>query len=138
MDHMWPQWTPNNGQKAPKKVPRAAKGLEKVPILTDKTNQKAKDRYNMRVANIIKEKLTEALSPTNLEILDESHKHAGHAGARPEGESHFSVKIVSNAFEGKSRVERQRLVYQALSEELKQDIHALALHTMAPNESEKL
>ncbi|MBT4935034.1 MAG: BolA family transcriptional regulator [Rhodospirillaceae bacterium] len=92
----------------------------------------------MRVANIIKEKLTEALSPTNLEILDESHKHAGHAGARPEGESHFSVKIVSNAFEGKSRVERQRLVYQALSEELKQDIHALALHTMAPNESEKL
>lgn len=91
----------------------------------------------MRVANIIKEKLTEALSPIDLDVLDESHKHAGHAGSRPEGESHFNVKIVSQAFEGKSRVERQRLVYQALSEEMKQDIHALALNTMTPKEREK-
>ncbi|MBC8267801.1 MAG: BolA family transcriptional regulator [Rhodospirillaceae bacterium] len=91
----------------------------------------------MRVANIIKEKLTEALSPIDLDVLDESHKHAGHAGSRPEGESHFNVKIVSQAFEGKSRVERQRLVYQALSEEMKQDIHALALNTMTPKEQEK-
>jgi BolA protein len=88
----------------------------------------------MRVANIIKIKLTEALSPSQLEILDESHKHAGHAGARPEGESHFSVRIMSQAFEGKSRVERQRLVYQALSEEMKTDIHALELHTMVKDE----
>lgn len=91
----------------------------------------------MRVANIIKEKLTEALSPIDLDVLDESHKHSGHAGSRPEGESHFNVKIVSQAFEGKSRVERQRLVYQALSEEMKQDIHALALNTMTPKEQEK-
>jgi BolA protein len=88
----------------------------------------------MRVANIIKIKLTEALSPSQLEILDESHKHAGHAGARPEGESHFSVRIMSQAFEGKSRVDRQRLVYQALSEEMKTDIHALELHTMVKDE----
>ena len=88
----------------------------------------------MRVANIIKIKLTEALSPSQLEILDESHKHAGHAGARLEGESHFSVRIVSQAFEGKSRVDRQRLVYQALSEEMKTDIHALELHTMVKDE----
>jgi BolA family transcriptional regulator, general stress-responsive regulator len=91
----------------------------------------------MRVADIIKEKLTEALSPTWLDILDESYKHAGHAGARPEGESHFSVKIVSQDFEGKSRVERQRLVYQALSDEMEQKIHALALHTLTPNEHKK-
>ena len=88
----------------------------------------------MRMANIIKIKLTEALSPSQLEILDESHKHAGHAGARPEGESHFSVRIVSQAFEGKSRVDCQRLVYQALSEEMKTDIHALELHTMVKDE----
>ncbi len=91
----------------------------------------------MRVADIIKQKLTEALSPTGLDVLDESHKHAGHAGARPEGQSHFSVKIVSQAFEGKSSVERQRLVYQALSEEMKQHIHALALQTLTQNEQER-
>jgi BolA protein len=88
----------------------------------------------MRVADIIKQKLTEALSPVQLDITDDSDKHAGHAGSRPEGESHFSVFIVSDAFEGKSRVERQRLVYQALSKEMKQRIHALALQTLAPNE----
>ena len=58
----------------------------------------------MRVAEIINQKLTESLSPTLLEINDDSHKHAGHAGARPEGESHFSVTIVSKDFEGKSRI----------------------------------
>lgn len=88
----------------------------------------------MRVAEIIKQKLTEALSPIQLDITDDSDKHAGHAGARPEGESHFSVFIVSGAFEGKSRVERQRLVYRALSQEMEQRIHALALHTVTPNE----
>jgi len=92
----------------------------------------------MRVAEIMKLKLTEALSPIQLDITDDSHKHAGHAGARPEGESHFSVFVVSQAFEGKSRVERQRLVYQALAEEMKQRIHALALQTQSPNEREKM
>jgi len=88
----------------------------------------------MRVAEIIEQKLTAALSPSDLEIIDESHKHAGHAGARPEGQSHFNVRVVSAAFEGKSRVERQRLVYQALAEEMKGPIHALALQTRTPNE----
>ena len=91
----------------------------------------------MRVAEIMKLKLTEALSPIQLDITDDSHKHAGHAGARPEGESHFSVFVVSQAFEGKSRVERLRLVYQALAEEMKQRIHALALQTISPNEHGK-
>lgn len=88
----------------------------------------------MRVAHIIDQKLTEALSPTMLEIIDDSHKHSGHAGARPEGESHFSVTIVSEDFEGKSRVQRQRMVYRALSKEMTEDIHALSLHTFAPSE----
>ncbi len=91
----------------------------------------------MRVAEIINQKLTESLFPTILEIVDDSHKHAGHTGARPEGQSHFSVTIVSQIFEGKSRVQRQRLVYQALSEEMTGRIHALALHTLAPNEEKK-
>ena len=90
----------------------------------------------MRVAEIINQKLTESLSPTILEIVDDSHKHAGHSGARPEGQSHFSVTIVSQVFEGKSRVQRQRMVYQALSEEMTGQIHALALHTLAPSEEE--
>ncbi len=88
----------------------------------------------MGVAETIERKLTEALSPTRLEIIDDSHKHAGHAGARPEGESHFTVHVVSAAFEGLSRVARQRLVYQALAEEMEHKIHALALRTAAPDE----
>ena len=91
----------------------------------------------MRVAEIINQKLTESLSPTILEIVDDSHKHAGHAGARPEGESHFSVKIISRVFEGKSRVQRQRLVYQALSKEMRECIHALVVQTLAPDEERK-
>ena len=88
----------------------------------------------MRVAAAMEKKLTEALSPKRLEIVDESHKHAGHAGARPGGESHFDVEIVADAFEGKSRIERQRLVYGALAEEMAADIHALSLRTLAPSE----
>ena len=88
----------------------------------------------MRVADIINQKLIEALSPTILEIIDESHKHSGHAGARPEGESHFSVTIVSEDFEGKSRLERQRMVYKALSKEMTEQIHALSLYTHTPSE----
>ena len=69
-----------------------------------------------------------------LEIIDDSHKHSGHAGARPDGESHFSVTIVSEDFEGKSRLERQRMVFKALSKEMAGLIHALSLHTIAPSE----
>lgn len=88
---------------------------------------------SISVVEIIERKLTEALSPVRLDVIDESHLHAGHAGARPEGESHFRVEITSTAFEGKSRVERQRLVYGALAEEMAGPIHALALKTLSPD-----
>ncbi|MBI3453448.1 MAG: BolA family transcriptional regulator, partial [Rhodospirillales bacterium] len=82
------------------------------------------------VADIIRRKLTAALTPERLDITDDSHRHAGHAGARPGGESHFTVEIVASAFGGRSRVDRQRLVYGALQEEMKERIHALALVTL--------
>jgi BolA protein len=85
-----------------------------------------------RVADIIHRKLTDAFQPSRLEIVDESHRHAGHAGARPEGETHFRVEIVSAVFIGHSRVARQRLVYAALADELRSDIHALSLATLTP------
>ena len=85
----------------------------------------------MTVAERMRQKLTEALQPSRLAITDDSHKHAGHAGARPGGESHFPVEIVSPAFAGKSRVERQRLVYAALEAELREQVHALALRTLS-------
>ena len=88
----------------------------------------------MSVAETIRRKLTERLAPLRLDILDESHRHAGHAGARPEGETHFAVTIVSAAFVGLSRVARQRLVYQILADELATRVHALALTTLAPGE----
>jgi BolA protein len=88
----------------------------------------------MSVARTIERKLTEALQPVRLAVVDDSHQHIGHAGARPEGETHFTVEIVSPLFAGKSRVERQRLVYAALADELRQRVHALALRTLAPDE----
>ncbi|HEV3174609.1 MAG TPA: BolA family protein [Stellaceae bacterium] len=88
----------------------------------------------MHVAHRIREKLTSALNPTRLEVVDESHRHAGHAGARPGGETHFHVEVVAAAFQGKSRIERQRLVYSALKEEMSEQIHALSLVTRAPGE----
>ncbi|MGH6620915.1 MAG: BolA family protein [Alphaproteobacteria bacterium] len=88
----------------------------------------------MAVADRIREKLSSGLAPLRLEITDDSHKHAGHAGARPGGESHFTVEVVSGAFEGLGRVERQRLVYRLLEEEMAGPVHALALRTIAPSE----
>jgi len=87
------------------------------------------------VADTLHRKLTEALQPVRLSIFDESHRHAGHAGARPDGESHFRVEIVSHAFAGRSRIERQRLVHAALAEELAGRVHALALATLTPDEA---
>ncbi len=84
--------------------------------------------------NSIRKKLTVALSPLVLEIIDESHKHAGHAGARPGGNSHFKVKIVSNAFTSLSRLERHRFVHELLKDELHDKIHALSLILLAPEE----
>jgi BolA protein len=88
----------------------------------------------MTVADTIRRKLCDRFDPSRLEIVDESHRHAGHAGARPEGETHFAVIIVSAAFAGHSRVARQRLVYQTLAEELATRVHALSLTTLAPGE----
>jgi BolA protein len=89
----------------------------------------------MRVADRIREKLTAALHPTRMVIRDDSHRHAGHAGARPEGETHFHVEIVSAAFAGESRVARQRRVYALLADEMAGPIHALALATLTPEEA---
>ncbi len=89
----------------------------------------------MRVADQIKNKLEAAFSPDSLEILDESDKHKGHAGARPEGQTHFRVRIVSAQFEGQNRVMRQRAVNKALADELNGPVHALALRTLTPAEA---
>ena len=89
----------------------------------------------MSVARNIERKLAAAFAPAELSVMDESAKHAGHSGARPEGETHFRVRIVSQAFAGLSRVERQRRVYAALADEMKSRVHALALTTLAPGES---
>ena len=90
----------------------------------------------MSTADQIEEKLMAALAPGKLDIVDESLQHAGHVGARAEGETHFRLTIVSDAFANKTRVERQRLVYQILAEELAGGVHALALKTLAPDEAE--
>ena len=88
----------------------------------------------MRTADIITEKLTSAFSPQSLEVVDESHLHAGHAGWREGGQTHYRVYIVSNAFEGKSRVDRHRMINMALAAELAGSVHALAIHAAAPGE----
>lgn len=75
----------------------------------------------------IEAKLKSAFSPTRLEVIDESHRHAGHAGARPEGETHFRVVLRAQAFAGKSRVEQHRLVNATLAEELRTRVHALSI-----------
>ena len=88
----------------------------------------------MPVKTTIAEKLTAAFTPQKLDVIDESHQHVGHAGHRPGGETHFRVHIVSEAFRGKSRVERHRMVNQTLSGELAGGVHALAIHASAPGE----
>jgi BolA protein len=86
------------------------------------------------ISGRMRHKLDAAFSPTRLEIIDDSHRHAGHLGERPGGETHFNVTIVSAAFVGLGRVARQRLVYATLAEELKERVHALQLRTLAPDE----
>jgi BolA family transcriptional regulator, general stress-responsive regulator len=88
----------------------------------------------MSTRDVIINKLREAFSPESLEVADESHLHEGHAGHRPGGETHFRVNMVSAAFEGKSRIERHRLINAALEKELAGSVHALAIHAKAPNE----
>ena len=78
--------------------------------------------------------LTEALRPTRLDVVDESDRHAGHAGARPGGETHYRLNIVSPAFVGKSRVERHRMVNALLAAEFASGLHALAIAAATPDE----
>ena len=78
--------------------------------------------------------LTDALDPVALEVTDDSHKHAGHAGART-GQGHFSVHVVSEAFDGKPPLARHRLVYAALGSMMQTDIHALVIQARAPAET---
>jgi BolA protein len=87
-----------------------------------------------QVAQTIRKKLTEAFSPQQLDVVDDSARHAGHSGASAAGESHFNVVIVSSVFEGRSRVQRQRDVYAALAEELAGPVHALSVKTLSPQE----
>lgn len=89
----------------------------------------------MVFAGRILEKLTRAFAPEAIEVVDESRQHQGHAGARPGGETHFRVRLVSAAFEGVSRVERQRAVMRALKAEMDERVHALALKTLTPTEA---
>jgi BolA protein len=87
------------------------------------------------IFDAIQQKLTSAFQPLRLEIEDDSDRHHGHAGANPEGESHFNVLIESAAFEGAPKVARQRMVYQVLAQELAGPLHALSVKALAPGES---
>ncbi|WP_315702542.1 MULTISPECIES: BolA family protein [unclassified Bradyrhizobium] len=89
----------------------------------------------MSTREAITNKLREAFSPESLEVQDESHLHEGHAGHAPGGGTHFRVYIVSQAFAGKSRIERHRLINATLAAELASSVHALALHARAPGEA---
>ena len=92
----------------------------------------------MRVADSIRQKLTAAFAPQSLDVVDQSHRHAGHAGATrddgSQGETHFHVRLVTTAFDGVSRVERQRRVHAVLADELNGPVHALSLTLLAPRE----
>ena len=88
----------------------------------------------MTVKDHIIKKLREAFVPQSLDVVDESHLHEGHAGHRPGGETHFRVYIVSNAFEGKTRIDRHRMINSTLAAELAGSVHALAIKVHAPGE----
>jgi BolA family transcriptional regulator, general stress-responsive regulator len=89
----------------------------------------------MTIKDMITQKLTDAFAPESLKVVDESHQHEGHAGHRPGGETHFRVHIVSEAFRGKTRLARHRLINEALSTALAGRVHALAIHASAPGEN---
>ena len=88
----------------------------------------------MSVAETIEQKLQDALTISHMELIDESHKHAGHAGARPGGESHYRLLIVSPDFTGKNRVARQREIYKILRDEMAGPVHALSLDVRSPED----
>jgi len=80
-------------------------------------------------------RLNSALSPTAMELVDDSEQHRGHGGHNPEGESHFSLRIESPSFAGKNRVQRQRMIYAALGDLLVSRVHALSIKARAPGEA---
>ena len=86
------------------------------------------------VGKSLEAKLRAAFAPISLQVIDELFQHQGHAGARPDGESHFRVKIVAAAFKGKSRVEQHRMINQVLALELNERVHALAIEASAPKD----
>jgi BolA family transcriptional regulator, general stress-responsive regulator len=88
----------------------------------------------MSLKDWITETVQQRLRPTSLTVEDESHRHAGHAGWREGGETHFRINVVSATFEGKSRVERHRMVNEALAGAFERGLHALAIHAKAPGE----
>jgi len=88
----------------------------------------------MQTKDLITQKLTAAFAPESLNVVDESDQHAGHAGHRPGGQTHFRLYIVAEAFRGKSRIERHRMINSSLAAELAGGIHALAIHAKAPGE----
>jgi BolA family transcriptional regulator, general stress-responsive regulator len=91
----------------------------------------------MTMEQSIREKLMEAFTPEALDVVNESHHHAGHAGSPGTGESHFAIKVVSDAFAGKSRLERHRMVNAVLADELAGKIHALAITALSPEETKR-
>lgn len=86
------------------------------------------------VATEMLKRLHSALSPTRIELVDDSEQHRGHGGHNPAGESHFTLAIESQAFAGKSRVERQRMIYHALGDLMRERVHALSIKASAPGE----
>ena len=91
----------------------------------------------MSVAESIKKKLVDAFNPVHLEIVDESHLHAGHSSAPEGGERHFRVIITATVFEGQTQIFRQRRVYNILADEMAGPVHALSLSTLTPDEAKK-
>ena len=91
----------------------------------------------MTMTETIRDKLSRGFDPLELIVKDESALHEGHAGSRAGGETHFRVRIVSAAFDGLSRVERQRQIYAALGDEMKTQIHALAISALSPSEANR-
>lgn len=83
---------------------------------------------------MIRERLGASLAPDSLEVVDESHKHVGHEGAKSGG-GHFDVVVVASAFAGKSPIERHRMVYDAMGDAMQREIHALSIKALAPGES---
>jgi BolA protein len=86
------------------------------------------------VASEMLARLSSALSPSSVELIDDSEQHRGHGGYNPAGESHFSLRIESPAFVGKSRVQRQRMIYAALGDLMQARVHALSIRAKAPGE----